>query len=74
MGVGAGLSMYVVVVQKFTFAISSPDEFLSNLVLYLHFKYFLHVFGILYFQKSKYFLKILLKEKVIEYDHLGYFG
>jgi len=24
MGVGAGLSMYVVVVQKFTFAISSP--------------------------------------------------
>jgi len=32
MGVGAGLSMYVVVVQKFTFAISSPDEFLSFLV------------------------------------------
>ena len=29
MGLGAGLSMYVVVVQKFTFAISSPDEFLS---------------------------------------------
>ena len=28
MGVGAGLSMYVVVVQKFTFAISSPDELL----------------------------------------------
>jgi len=31
MGVGAGLYMHVVVVQKFTFAISSPDEF-----LYLH--------------------------------------
>jgi len=30
MGVGAGLYMYVVVVQKFTFAISSPDEFLSQ--------------------------------------------
>jgi len=30
MGVGADLSMYVVVVQKFTFAISSPDEFLYN--------------------------------------------
>jgi len=30
MGVGAGLSMYVVVVQKFTFAISSPDEFLIS--------------------------------------------
>ena len=29
MGVGEGLYMYVVVVQKFTFAISSPDEFLS---------------------------------------------
>ena len=29
MGVGAGVSMYVVVVQKFTFAISSPDKFLS---------------------------------------------
>ena len=29
MGVGASLYMYVVVVQKFTFAISSPDEFLS---------------------------------------------
>jgi len=28
MGVGVGLYMYVVVVQKFTFAISSPDEFL----------------------------------------------
>ena len=33
MGVGAGLSMYVVVVQKFTFAISSPDEFLYLLPL-----------------------------------------
>jgi len=31
MGVVAGLNMYVVVVQKFTFAISSPDEF-----LYIH--------------------------------------
>jgi len=28
MGVGARLYMYVVVVQKFTFAISSPDELL----------------------------------------------
>jgi len=28
MGVGAGLCMYDVVVEKFTFAISSPDEFL----------------------------------------------
>ena len=28
MGVGASLYMYDVVVQKFTFAISSPDEFL----------------------------------------------
>ena len=28
MGIGAGLYMYVIVVQKFTFAISSPDEFL----------------------------------------------
>jgi len=28
MDVGAGLYMYVVVVQKFTIAISSPDEFL----------------------------------------------
>ena len=27
MGVGAGLCMYDVVVKKFTFAISSPDEF-----------------------------------------------
>jgi len=31
MGVGAGLYMYDVVVKKFTFAISSPDEFLFNL-------------------------------------------
>jgi len=30
MGVGAGPYMYVVVVQKFTFAISSPDEFLFS--------------------------------------------
>jgi len=29
MGVGAGLYMYVVVLQKFTFTISSPDEFFS---------------------------------------------
>jgi len=28
MGVGAGLYMYDIVVEKFTFAISSPDEFL----------------------------------------------
>jgi len=28
MDVGAGFYMYVVVVQKFTFAISAPDEFL----------------------------------------------
>ena len=32
MGVGAGLYMYVVVVQKFTFAISSPDEFLFSVL------------------------------------------
>jgi len=28
MGVGAGLYMYDVVIKKFTFAVSSPDEFL----------------------------------------------
>jgi len=32
MGVGAGLNMYDVVVEKFTFAISSPDEFLCMYV------------------------------------------
>jgi len=32
MGEGAGLYMYVVVVQKFTFAISSPDEFLFGIL------------------------------------------
>jgi len=31
MGVGVGLYMYDVVVKKFTFAISSTDEFLSVL-------------------------------------------
>jgi len=31
MGVGTGLYMYDVVVKKFTFAISSPDEFLVGL-------------------------------------------
>jgi len=30
MDVGAGLYMYDVVVKKFTFAISSPDEFLVS--------------------------------------------
>jgi len=30
MGIGAGLYMYNVVVKKFTFAISSADEFLSE--------------------------------------------
>jgi len=30
MGVGANLYMYDVVVKKFTFAISYPDEFLYN--------------------------------------------
>jgi len=30
MGVGAGLYMCDVVVEKFTFAISSPDEFLLH--------------------------------------------
>jgi len=28
MGVGAGLYMYDVVIEKFTFTISAPDEFL----------------------------------------------
>jgi len=38
MGVGAGLYMCDVV-KKFTFAISSPDEFLLNLpVLFYYFK------------------------------------
>ena len=32
MGVGAGLYMYDVVVNKFTVASSSPDEFLSPVV------------------------------------------
>jgi len=41
MGVGAGRYMYDVVVKKFMFAISSPDEFLYfdaniNLVSYSH--------------------------------------
>ena len=36
MGVGAGLYMYVVVVQKFTFAISSPDEFLSYVIAVIY--------------------------------------
>jgi len=31
MGIGAGLYMYDVVAEKFTFAISSPDEFGSFL-------------------------------------------
>ena len=30
MGIGTGLYMYDVVVEKFTFAISSPDEFSSD--------------------------------------------
>ena len=33
MGVGAGLYMYDVVVKKFTFAISSPNEFLVIVVV-----------------------------------------
>ena len=33
MAVGTGLYMYDVVIKKFTFAISSPDELLSNLLL-----------------------------------------
>jgi len=32
MGVGANLNMYDVVVEKFMFAISSPDEFLCMYV------------------------------------------
>jgi len=35
MGVGAGLYMYDVVVKKFTFAISSPDEFLYAFAIML---------------------------------------
>jgi len=31
-GVGAGLCMYDVVVKMFTFAISSPDEFLVEIL------------------------------------------
>jgi len=35
MGIGAGLYMYDVVVKKFTFAMSSPDEFLFLLLVTL---------------------------------------
>jgi len=59
MGVGAGLSMHVVVVQKFTFAISSPDEFLlfywnltfvpDKVVGWCRDGYFLAIFCVLYF-------------------------
>jgi len=37
MGVRAGLYMYDVVVEKFTFAIPSHDEFLLFVVLYVNF-------------------------------------
>jgi len=36
MGVGARLYMYDVVVKKFTFAFSSPDEFLFHLFANAH--------------------------------------
>ena len=36
MNVGAGLYMYDVVIKKFTFAISSPDEFLYKRFVYPH--------------------------------------
>jgi len=36
MGIGAGFYMYDVVVEKFTFAISSPDEFLFSTYWYRH--------------------------------------
>jgi len=42
MDIGAGLCMYNVVVEKFTFAISSPDELLlflvSSLVFFVWFR------------------------------------
>ena len=44
MGVGAGLYMYDVVVKKFTFAISSPDEFLLLFVLL----FLYHVYEVYY--------------------------
>jgi len=33
MSVGTGFCIYDVIIKKFTFAISSPDEFLFNVVL-----------------------------------------
>jgi len=44
MGVGAGLYMYVVVVQKFTFAISSPDEFLLLSVVSVCYCAYIHIY------------------------------
>jgi len=38
MGIGAGLCMYDVVVEKFIFAISSSDEFLWVLASSLHWR------------------------------------
>jgi len=45
MGVGAGVCMYDVVVEKFTFAISSPDEFLLLVVAELAFRLGLCLFS-----------------------------
>jgi len=40
MGIGAGLYMYDVVVKEFTFAISSPDEFLSRLSIHCCYRFY----------------------------------
>ena len=47
MAVGAGLYMYDVVVKKFTFAISSPDEFLFvHLYVYYTFSVIFRAYAI----------------------------
>jgi len=43
MGVGAGLYVYVVVVQKFTFVTSSPDKFLLYAVMVCKVPVFWHI-------------------------------
>jgi len=58
MGVGSGLYMYVVVVQKFTFAISSPDEFLYYFVTLFCMEGFTHylVFHVFQIQILNFFV------------------
>jgi len=72
MGVSAGLYMYNVVVKKFTFAISSRDEFLLHFTWPVHLSQFFLVTDWFEYFLGPVLLSFLQRKPIYPYDHANF--